>query len=202
MLFLGGCNFRCPFCHNHVLVLRPETIETLDEAAILEKLAGWKNWLGGVCVSGGEPTLDAELPDLLRRLRREGWPVKLDTNGSRPEVLDRLLAEGLLDMVSMDVKAPLAPEKYARCAGVAVDLEKIRASVALLKASDVQHEFRMTVLPAFHGEDDIVDWVTELSGSRLKLQNFRPIATLDPAFTRAAVFQPDIFNKLCRLAGA
>ena len=199
MLFLGGCNFRCPFCHNHPLVLQATELKTLDEDITLIKLTSLKNWLGGICISGGEPTLDPELPNLLRRLKKDGWPAKLDTNGSRPEILEQLLAEDLLDMVSMDVKAPLIQEKYNQCAGTSVDLEKIKKSIMLLKQSAVDHEFRMTVLPRFHSAADVADWATRLEGSKLKLQNFSPRSTMDPAFARDKSFPTNIFEELQKL---
>ena len=205
VMFLGGCNFRCPFCHNHSLVLAPEKLDTIDFSYVLNRLAQFKKWLGGVCVSGGEPTLSAQLPAMLRELKREGWPIKLDTNGSQPHILAELLAEGLLDMVSMDVKAPLDNEKYNRCAGTTVDLDSVKKSISLLKASDVGLEFRMTILPRFHTEKDIIGWAEVLRGgesgarARLKLQNFNPRSTMDPHLKDAESFAPQTFEELQRL---
>jgi pyruvate formate lyase activating enzyme len=199
MFFLGGCNLRCPFCHNHQLVLEAQEMETLVADDLLARLSPWKKWLGGICVSGGEPTLDPELPDLLRRMRVAGWPVKLDTNGTRPEVLGEVLAAGLVDAVAMDVKAPLVQKKYDRCAGVAVDLEAIRASIGLLRRSGVAHQFRMTVVPALHSEADIVLWAATLEGSRRTLQNFNPVTTLDSSLEAGRGFSPDVFENMQRL---
>ncbi len=179
ILFLGGCNFRCPFCHNHPLVLAPQGIDTIDYQTILASLRRNQKWLEGVCISGGEPTLSPGLPELIRLLKAEGWDVKLDTNGSQPETLKALLDENLLDMVAMDVKTVLEQKKYERCAGTEVDLAAIKASISLLQQSNVSHEFRMTALPRFHSAEDIKNWVTLLQGKALlKLQNFNPKTTL------------------------
>lgn len=188
VLFMSGCNFRCPFCHNHPLVLMPSELKSFTLKEIRGKLSSYKKWLGGVCISGGEPTLSTELSDILHKLKKDGWPIKLDTNGSRPDVLEQLIADELLDMIAMDVKAPLEQEKYARCTGVAVDLQKIEQSIHLIQKSSVPHEFRMTVLPRLHTKDDISNCAASLGGSGLKLQNFNPRTTLNPCFTNEKGF--------------
>lgn len=199
VIFLGGCNFRCPFCHNHPLVLAPEDLGAIPFATIAARLAGRKKWLDGICISGGEPTLHPGLADMLASLKAEGWAVKLDTNGSRPEILEKLLGAGLVDMVAMDVKAPLARELYERCAGCAVDLGEIEKSIALLQDSTVDHEFRMTILPSLHREEDIMAWAGRCASSgrsRLRLQNFRPTTTLDSRFEEEPGFEPETFSRL------
>jgi pyruvate formate lyase activating enzyme len=204
VLFLGGCNFRCPFCHNHSLVLHPESFEALELGTMERRLASFRQWLGGICITGGEPTLDPELPDMIHQLKRHGWAVKLDTNGSRPEVLASLLGEGQLDMVAMDVKAPLVPEKYTRAAGLSIDLDRIQESIRLLQGSGIEHEFRMTVLPRFHSAADISQWAEILGAgtARLTLQNFNPNTTLDPRLGREPGFPPEEFAELRQLVRA
>ncbi len=200
VLFLGGCNFRCPFCHNHPLVLHPEGLASLDLEEILARLHPLRDWLGGICVSGGEPTLSPELPDLLLRLREEGWRIKLDSNGSRPEILARLLSSSLVDMVAMDVKAPLEQELYDRCCGVHVDLARIRDSIELLRLSGIEHQFRMTVVPALHTAATIRSWLEELGcGSDLRLQNYNPRTVLDREKTGETAFNEEEFAGLQRL---
>lgn len=198
ILFVGGCNFRCPFCHNHPLVLAPEELDTIPFPEVLTRLSRRKSWLDGVCVSGGEPTLFPGLPAMIARLKAEGWAVKLDTNGTRPAVLEALLTQGLLDMVAMDVKAPLVQQKYNQCAGCAVDLAAIRRSIDLLTASSVPHEFRMTVSPRLHSEEDILAWRNGLGAahSGRRLQNFSPKTTLDPFFEQEPSFSPEDFVRL------
>ena len=200
-IFIGGCNFRCPYCHNHELVLHPEALSSLTRAEIQERLRSLKRWLGGVCISGGEPTLDPGLGPLLKELKQDGWSIKLDTNGSRPDVLKALIVKGLVDMVAMDVKAPPAgAEKYSQCAGVAVDLDAIQDSIAVIRQSGLTYQFRMTVLPLFHTREDVQEWVKALGkGPHLKLQNFNPQSTLNPSFGREIPFEFGLFAELCRL---
>ncbi|MBN2231823.1 MAG: anaerobic ribonucleoside-triphosphate reductase activating protein [Deltaproteobacteria bacterium] len=157
VIFLAGCNFRCPYCHNHSLVLAPEFLEPITEKRVLERLAALGTWLDGVCVSGGEPTLRPELPDLCRRLRAAGLAVKLDTNGSRPRMVEALLTDGLVDFVAMDIKAPLRRDRYERCAGATVDLEAIRESMELLVAAGIPRQFRVTYHPSLFPAAELAD---------------------------------------------
>lgn len=196
VVFLGGCNFRCPFCHNHPLVLAPQSFATIPLDHVLKRLGEMRPWLGGVCVTGGEPTLAPELAELLRTFKAAGVLVKLDTNGTRPAVLEQLLAEGLVAMVAMDVKAPLDQAKYDTCTGVGVDLAAIRQSIECIKSSGLPHQFRMTVLPRLHTEADIRAWRDTLAGSPLKLQNFNPQSPLDGEFAKEKGFAPDVFARL------
>ena len=151
-VFLGGCDFRCPFCHNFELAdgsARP----VMDEAELLAFLEKRRGLLEGVAITGGEPCLHPGLPDLMRKLKALGYAVKLDTNGMHPDRLAAILGEGLADYVAMDIKN--SPEKYARTAGVgALDLAPIRRSVALLMNGDVDYEFRTTVVDELHEAAD------------------------------------------------
>ncbi|MFC1524162.1 anaerobic ribonucleoside-triphosphate reductase activating protein [Thermodesulfobacteriota bacterium] len=197
VLFVGGCNFRCPYCHNHPLVLQHGSMGSFCFDDVLNRLAARRHWLGGICISGGEPTLAPGLSVFLRRLKHDGWAIKLDTNGTRPEILTSLLAEKLVDSISMDVKAPLIQDKYEQCAGAPVDLKVIQSSIELIGASGIDHEFRMTVLPRLHTRKDIEEWAELFSGkSRLTLQNFNPATTLDPDFMDENGFDPGEFTAL------
>ncbi|MFA6465857.1 MAG: hypothetical protein WCT30_08885, partial [Desulfurivibrionaceae bacterium] len=141
------------------------------------------------------------LPQMIARLKAEGWAVKLDTNGTRPEVLAQLLDDNLLDMVAMDVKTVLVQEKYERCAGCRVDLGAIQKSIDLLRHSGIPHEFRMTIAPGLHTEEDVVVWSKQFdrSRSRLTLQNFNPRTTLDVRFEKEQGFAPEIFSRLAAM---
>ena len=152
-VFLPGCNFRCPFCHNASLVLPERLGPTMTADDLLTFLQGRKGKLDGVCITGGEPTLHQDLPDLIGVIRAMGFAVKLDTNGSRPAVLQKLLAQRLVDYVAMDIKN--SPEKYASTCGGADFLPQVQESVRLLKESGVAHEFRTTVLHPFHTPEDL-----------------------------------------------
>jgi len=180
-VFLGGCTFRCPYCHNAELVLRPETIQTMPVDIFLSYLDGRKGWLEAVCLTGGEPLLHEDVEDLVRVVRERGLLVKLDTNGSFPERLEGLLGAGLLDWVAMDVKAPL--ERYREVTRSNVDVERIVRSADILRASGVRHTFRTTVVPGLVGKDDVIkigEWLD--SAASYVIQQFVPQTTIDPAF--------------------
>ncbi|MBW2039016.1 MAG: anaerobic ribonucleoside-triphosphate reductase activating protein [Deltaproteobacteria bacterium] len=180
VLFLPGCNFRCPFCHNHSLVLNPEGYEDIPLGHILGRFADLEGWVDGVCITGGEPTIHPHLPSLIEEIKRLGLLVKLDTNGSRPHVLRSLVEEGLVDFVAMDVKAPLDEVSYTRAAGVPINLEKIKESISFLKKGKIGYQFRITVVPALHRGEDLLELARQLRGSSpLKLQNFNPQDPLD-----------------------
>jgi len=180
-IFFGGCNFRCPYCHNSQLVLEPETIPTLAADWFLSYLDSRKGWLEAVCFTGGEPLLHTDVEDLIRVVRERGLLVKLDTNGSFPDRLEALLALGLVDRVALDVKAPL--ERYREVTRSSIDLEKIVRSIDLLRSAGVKHTFRTTVVPGFVGRDDVVQIGEWLEGAESYLvQSFVPQTTIDPAF--------------------
>ena len=142
-LFTGGCNFRCPYCHNGDLVIGLEDIEPYAMEDIFSHLQKRKDVLDGVVISGGEPTLQADLPDFIRQIKELGYLVKLDTNGTNPAMLRSLVEEGLVDYVAMDIKHSRA--KYASISHAADDsLEAIAASVDYLKEGHVDYEFRTT----------------------------------------------------------
>jgi len=159
-VFLGGCDFRCPFCHNYELVdgSAPAIMEEDELFAFLQQRRGL---LDGVAVTGGEPCLRPDLPDLLRRIRAMGYKTKLDTNGTHPELLRAILEEGLADYVAMDIKN--SPEQYARTVGLpAVNLAPVRESVKLLMAGKTDYEFRTTVVAELHTAADfeaIGQWI-------------------------------------------
>jgi pyruvate formate lyase activating enzyme len=180
-VFLGGCTFRCPYCHNADLVLRPESLQTIPVDLFLSYLDGRKGWLEAVCLSGGEPLLHEEVEDLVRVVRDRGLLVKLDTNGSFPDRLAKLLREGLLDWVAMDVKAPL--ERYREVTRSNVDVEAVVRSADLIRQSGVRSTFRTTVVPGLVGREDIVRIGEWLRGAASYLiQQFVPHTTIDPAF--------------------
>ncbi len=151
-VFLGGCDFRCPFCHNYELV-DGSAPPVMEEGELLSFLRRRQGLLDGVAITGGEPCLHPDLPRLMRDIRALGFRVKLDTNGNHPERLAEILREGLADYVAMDVKN--SPEKYAMTAGLpALDLGPIREGIALLMGSGVPHEFRTTVVRELHQPED------------------------------------------------
>ena len=166
VIFLPGCNFRCPYCHNFGLVSDPDSLETFAASDVLTRLKPFVGWIDGVVVSGGEPTLHPGLGALLAEIKSAGFKVKLDTNGTRPEVVEDLATRGLVDMLAMDLKAPLEPFAYRRASGVRADLDAVRRSVQFIKSSGLDHEFRSTIWPAWHGRSELEAMGRDLSGAR------------------------------------
>jgi pyruvate formate lyase activating enzyme len=164
VLFFDRCNFSCPFCQNWELMVRPENYPVIELADVLDKLSSRKDWIDGVVLTGGEPTLDPEeLRTVIVRIRALGFLIKLDTNGSTPRVLQGLLRDRLVDYVAMDIKAPL-DEEYDPAAGVKVDPGKLRESIRILRSGEVDHEFRTTLVPGIISEDNLRKIGTELRG--------------------------------------
>lgn len=164
-VFTGGCNFCCPFCHNRDLVLGTKGLPALAEEEVLAFFKKRKGILTGLCITGGEPTLQADLAVFIRKVREMGYLVKLDTNGYRPKVLRALLEEGILDYVAMDIKN--AKERYAVAAGKEeLDVGRIAESVEILKKSRIPYEFRTTVVRELHRKEDFAAIGEWLSGAR------------------------------------
>lgn len=199
-VFLGGCCFRCPMCHNADLVLRPHGLPDISTAAVLEYLARRKGKITGLVISGGEPCLEPGLVGFLRQARALEIDVKLDTCGYLPDVLDRLARENLVNMLAMDIKAP--PAKYACLAGLAqVDIERINASIAILRGSGLPYEFRTTVVSDWITLDDIAviaDWLA--GAERYVLQQFRAQDCLDPAFNQRSPYPASVLLEMQAIA--
>lgn len=170
-VFLGGCDFRCPFCHNFELVEGPlpEAISEEEFFAFLDKRHGL---LDGVAITGGEPCLRKDLPEFLAKIHAAGFDVKLDTNGAHPQMLARVLADGLVDYVAMDIKN--SPEKYAQTAGLThTELVPINESIALLMSAGIPYEFRTTVVHELHEARDFEEIGAWIEGAeRYYLQAF------------------------------
>jgi pyruvate formate lyase activating enzyme len=198
VLFTGGCNLRCPPCHNAGLVLRPHDVPAVSEDEVFPYIVRRAGLIDGVVLTGGEPTLQPDLLPFLRRLRSLGPAIKLDTNGFLPDVLAAALEEGLVDYVALDVKAP--PEKYALLAGRPdLDLAPFERSLALLRGSTLPYELRTTVVPGLLDADDIVAIARWIQGAPLyALQQFRPVNTLDPALEQAVPYPPETLQAMAQ----
>ena len=198
-LFCGGCNLRCPNCHNRDLVLHPQDVPDIPESEFWTFLDKRRGLLDGVVISGGEPTLQADLMPFCERVHELGFLVKLDTNGCRPDVLHRLLDKELVDYVAMDVKAPAS--KYSLAAGVHVDVELVQHSIALLFESRSEYEFRTTVVPGILDRDDIIEIARWIGGTkRYALQQFVPRNTLDPDLLALTPYLPQQLYDMADLA--
>ena len=159
-LFTGGCNLRCPFCHNATLVLDPHGSQSMEDE-VLDYLARRKGILDGVCITGGEPLLQPDLIEFMQKVKALGLAIKLDTNGSLPKKLKEILDTGLVDYVAMDVKS--SPEGYAKAIGCDMDFSDFAESIALIKSCGVPHEFRTTAVKGIHTPKDF-EAISELLG--------------------------------------
>ena len=184
-VFLCGCNFRCPWCYSSELVL-PEKIKNqprIPEKEFLDFLKERKTLLEGLVLCGGEPTYHKELPDLIKKIKKLGFLVKLDTNGSNPKMIKKLIDNKLIDYVAMDVKLP--KERYPKIYGKRVKIKNIEESIKILKNEKIDSEFRTTVVPTILKKEDILKiarWISP--AKKYYLQNFRPEKTLDPKFEK------------------
>jgi len=178
-VYLQGCNMRCPFCHNPDLVSVSTDAEEVPWEALEEYLRENSDFLDGVVVTGGEPTLNEDLPELVRRIKALGLKVKLDTNGTNPGMLQDLLQAGLLDYVAMDLKGPL-DQQYSQVCGTEVDLEAVKRSIQLIMGSGIDYEFRTTVVPHYLNPGDVERMAAYIGGARkYALQRFKRERTLD-----------------------
>ncbi len=171
VIFTGGCNFRCPYCHNGEIVNK--TTEKTEENEVLKKLKERKNFIKAVTITGGEPTIHGDkLIEFIRKLKKMGFKVKLDSNGTNPEVIKKLLEEKLIDYIAMDIKHTF--DKYSIAIGVKTDLSKIKKSIKIIENSDVEYQFRSTVNKDMHTEKDINEMLSYVKNpSKFVLQSYR-----------------------------
>ena len=187
-IFLVGCNFNCGYCHNPSLISGDGTYVAKEE--VMEYLNQRKDMLDAVCISGGEPTCNPELKDFIKEIKTLGYKIKLDTNGTHPEVVKELLDEKLLDYIAMDIKA--SPKKYSQVVGKKVNMDSIYKSIDLIKNSGIKHEFRTTYLPVLD-KSDINEIATTMvkKNSKYFLQQFRNRITNDANYHNYAPHKPD-----------
>lgn len=187
VVFVGKCNFRCPYCHNRDLVLDYDSLPTIKEKEVLEHLLAKKKWIDGVCISGGEPLLYKELSEFARKVKKAGFLVKIDTNGTNPSLLGEMIKEKVVDYIAMDIKGPL--DRYEFVTRSKVNLADIKKSVELIRKSGIRYELRMTVVPGLHERKDFTKIGKWLKGARLfAIQQFRPRNCIDKSFERIEPF--------------
>ncbi len=186
VFFTPGCNFRCPFCHNHEVVFYKG--EGIFLEGVLDELEGRKEWLDGIVITGGEPTIHSDLPEALEMIKKRGWKIKLDTNGSNPSMLKLLIENDLVDFIAMDVKT--SPSKYAKAVGVNVDVSLILESIEILLSLNGRAEFRTTVVPTLVDAEDVRE-IRKIIGpnSRYVLQSFVPQNAYSPFFRRLSPYK-------------
>ena len=200
LVFFGGCNLTCAYCHNPALVLEPETIPDYPMPALLEELERRRSFIDGVVISGGEPTLDPQLQPLLRQVKEMGLQVKLDTNGLAPKVLKELIWEGLVDLVALDLKT--APSRYGELHSGKVNAADLEQSVKMLLEGRIDCEFRTTCVPDLVGESEIRELGELIRGaSSWMLQQYVPRHALDEAAREVEPYSAEQVEALAAVAG-
>lgn len=188
VIFVPGCNFRCPFCHNSDLVDPQKINKTLllKEKEILTDLKKRKGWIEAVVITGGEPTLQKDLPEFLNKIKELGFLTMIHTNGTKLEIINKLLIKGLMDYIAMDLKGDI--QNYEKFCNVKCQILNVKSSAELIVKSGVECEFRTTVVPGLHNENNLVSLAEELKeiigNCRWYLQQFRPLNLLDKEFLK------------------
>jgi len=203
VIWTPGCNFRCPFCFNKTLVLNPESLQNIPEETILDFLEENKNILDGLCITGGEPTIQTDLDLFCSKVKRLGLKVKLDSNGSKPEVLRSLILNNLVDFIALDIKAPLNLESYEKASGVRSEelIKKIVESIRLLMTSGVDYEFRTTIVPSLHSEFEVEQICKAIRGAKkYVLQAYNPRDPIDPRFKDVEIPSRSFMLRLAEIA--
>jgi pyruvate formate lyase activating enzyme len=190
IVFLQGCNFRCPYCHNPELVEQKLFGRCFDANEVMDFLGTRKGKLDAVTISGGEPTIQKDLLPFVKQIKKMGFAVKLDTNGSQPDVIKELINYKLLDFIAMDVKGPL--DKYPEIVKAPVDSEKVKESVDFLIESKIPYEFRTTIVKSQLTDKDILKIGKLISGAqKYVLQKFVPVKTIDKKFLRQKTYSDE-----------
>ena len=196
-IYLAGCNFRCPYCHNAPIVTNADAVNGIPEEDVLGYIKEHSDFIDGAVVSGGEPLMNEDLGAFLKKLKSLGIKVKLDTNGSYPERLDDLIGSGLVDKVAMDVKSSLN-ERYNDVTGVNANTDAISRSIRIIIDSGIDHEFRTTAVPVFVKEEDIKNICGHIKGAKgYRIHQFRNKVTIDDSLS---VLDPYPENKLIEMA--
>jgi len=200
VVFLAGCNFRCPWCYSSELVLPLKIAKQprISEEDFFDFLRQRQGKLEGVVICGGEPTINKELYQFIEKIKQFGFFVKLDTNGSNPKMLKDLVSAKLIDYVAMDIK--LSKEKYQMVFAEKIDFKNIEESVDFLKQGKVDFEFRTTVVNTIHKEEDFLEIAKWIGGKNVKyyLQNFRAEKTIDPEFEKIEPFKEEFLKEIAK----
>jgi len=198
-VFLCGCNFHCRFCYNSELVL-PQKIKIqpkISEKCFFDFLKSRQGLIEGICLTGGEPTINKDLPDFIKKIKKLKYLVKIDTNGSNPKMLKNLINKKLVDYIALDVKSPR--EKYNKICKKRVNIKNIERSIKLLQENKVEYEFRTTVTPSLLEKEDILKiarWISP--AKKYYLQNFRPEKTIDPKFEKIKPYPQEYLLEIQR----
>lgn len=177
LIFTQGCNFRCPFCHNSGLLDMNNNCEKIDEKEVFKYLEKRKGLLDGVCISGGEPLLQKDIVDFIRKVKDLGYKVKLDTNGSSPKKLKQLIEDGLIDYVAMDIKNDFL--NYDKTAGMCTNIDNIKKSIEIIENSNIEYEFRTTIVKQFHDVGKLEKIIQYIGpNARYYIQNYQDCSSV------------------------
>ncbi len=199
IIFVGGCNFRCPFCHNADLVLSFSELPTIEEGEVLEKLKKRKGFIDGVEITGGEPLIYTKIDEFMKKIKALGFELKLDTNGYFPDRLERILKDSLADYIAIDVKT--SPEKYDYAVGKKIDFSRIKESIEITMEKAKEYEFRTTAAPKIVELDDFYKIGELIEGAMLyAIQEFRPVKTISPEFMRIKPYPHEFLVEAKRIS--
>jgi len=206
-LFVPRCNFRCPYCQNSGLVLYPEKYPVIPVSVIQEHLLKYRNWIDGICLTGGEPCLYEDIDLFLEEIKKLGMKIKLDTNGAFPEVIKKLFEKNLVDYIAMDIKSSFENSldrektKYEEAAGVKVDTNRIKESIRIIMESGIEYEFRTTVVPVLHTAEDITAIARYIKGARKYcLQNFSSREVMRAKFKKVVPYKLEELEEMRKLS--
>ena len=177
LIFTQGCNFRCPFCHNSGLLDMNNNCEKIDEKEVFKYLEKRRGLLDGVCISGGDPLLQKDIEDFIRKVKDLGYKVKLDTNGSSPKKLKQLIEDGLIDYVAMDIKNDFL--NYDKTAGMCTNIDNIKKSIEIIENSNIEYEFRTTIVKQFHDVGKLEKIIQYIGpNARYYIQNYQDCSSV------------------------
>ncbi len=202
VVYAPNCNFRCPFCHNAGLIEDPKQFDLISIEKIESYLKEHKDFIDGICLTGGEPCLHEKngLFEFIIRVKGQGFRVKLDTNGAFPDVIQRAIADNLVDYIAMDLKGPL-DVRYNKLSGIKTDINNIMKSIRIVMTSGLPYEFRTTVVPTLLNEKDIEDLAKSIAGAqKFALQQFVPKETLDPSLVKVKPYERDQLEKMVEIS--
>ncbi len=198
-VFLVGCNFRCPWCYSPEIVL-PDLITRqpkISQKELFDFLNSRKGLLDGVVICGGEPTIQPELFDFLAKIKSLGFKIKLDTNGSNPEAIREVLDKNLVQYIAMDIKSVLDSKRYQEATGSGINIDSIIESINLIKGSNIDYEFRTTVVPAFHSVEDIIKIAQSIApAKKYFIQSFRAEKNIDSRLTSVKPYSEEVMQQI------
>jgi pyruvate formate lyase activating enzyme len=198
IIFTGGCNFRCPFCHNPEIVTELEKTPEYPWEEIEKFLDQKVGWVDAIMITGGEPTIQPDLPAILKLIKEKGFLTGIATNGSNPEMLKNIIEKKLVDRVCMDVKSSL--EKYPEACGSKANVEKIKESIELIKNSPIEYEFKLTLVPGLVNKEDISKIGELVKGAKkITLQQFRPLKSLDKSYESKVPYGKDDILQMAKV---